>query len=238
LKIRKTVGELLWPNPGEFVASLLVSKESASAQLLELVWRGYDLLAKELATIDFSAHFDDLERELTQMLEKRIHDVTSGFEPFVIQHGPYERETRRPAPAQPPQYDLAFILRANERVMWPLEAKVLPRALAEYVEDVHKEFLTCRYGPFSMEGGMLGYVVSGNAEDFLGKIAARIPAVLAHHPAFPTRPLRVSNHNRTVPPAKSYPVAFRIHHLMLVFAPPGTHIGSQGDLKSTPRDHA
>ncbi len=229
MKIRKTVGELLWPNPGEFVASLGGSKESASVQLLELVWKGYDRLARELVGIDFSAPIDDLEREITQMLEKRIHEVMTGFEPFVIQHGPYERETRRPAPAQPPQYDLAFILRANERVMWPLEAKVLPRALSQYIEDVQHEFLTCRYGPFSIEGGMLGYVVAGDVEDFLAVIAARIPAVLIGHPAFPTRPHRVSNHSRAVPPAKSYSADFRIHHLLLVFgdpdAPGGAPVG-------------
>jgi hypothetical protein len=220
LKIRKTVGELLWPNPVEFIASLDGAKDLASVQLLELIWKGYDLLAEELAKIDFSAPFDDLERELSQLLEKRIHEVMSGFEPFVIQHSPYERETRRPAPAQPPQYDLAFILRANERVMWPLEAKILPRALAQYVEDVQSEYLTCRYGPFSTEGGMLGYVLSGEIEDHFSAIAAQIPAVLVGHPAFVSRPHRVSDHTRTVPPGRSYPAAFRIHHLLFAFANP------------------
>lgn len=226
MKIRKTVGEMLWPNPGEFVSSLGGTKESASVQLLELVWKGYDLVASEVAHIDFSERFDDLERELTELLEKRIRRVMTGFEPFDIQHGPYERETRRPAPAQPPQYDLAFILRANERVMWPLEAKILPRALAQYVEDVRNEFLTCRYGPFSTEGGMLGYVVSGNVEDHFSAIAARIPAILTGHAAFLSRPHRVSDHNRAVPSGRSYPAEFRIHHLLLVFADPIASAGS------------
>ena len=220
MRIRKTVGELLWPNPTEFVASLQGGKESASIQMLELVWKGYDLLAREVAGIDFSVPFDDLEREITQILEKRIHEVMSGFEPFMIQHGPYERETRRPAPAQPPQYDLAFILRANERIMWPLEAKILPRALAQYVDDVRNELLTCRYGPFSTEGGMLGYVIDGTVEQHFTAIAARVPAVLTHHPAFSTRPHRYSDHQRAVPPGRPYPVEFRVHHLLLVLPHP------------------
>jgi len=224
LKLRKTVGELLWPNPVEFVASLGGSKESASLQLMDLVWKGYDLVAEELAQVDFSEPFDDLERELTEMLEKRIRHVMTGFEPFDLQHGPYERETRRPAPAQPPQYDLAFILRANERVMWPMEAKVVPRALAQYVEDIRREYLTCRYGPFSTEGAMLGYVLSGKAEDHFSAIAARTPAVLVRHPAFRGRPHRFSDHDRVVPRGKPYPAKFRIHHILLMFDDPTSSV--------------
>jgi hypothetical protein len=231
LKIRKTVGEVLWPNPGEFVASLGGSKESASIQLLELVWKGFDLLAAELAQIDFSEPFDDLERELTELLEKRIRRVMTGFEPFDIQHGPYERETRRPAPAQPPQYDLAFVLRANERVLWPLEAKILPRALAQYVEDVREEFLTCRYGPFSTEGVMLGYVLRGSAEEHFSAISARIPAVLERHPAFNVRQHRFSDHDRNVPPGRPYPAEFRIHHLLLMFVGLGGKGGAEVEVK-------
>ena len=222
MKIRRTVGEVLWPSPAEFLASLGGSRESASVALLELVWKGYDLLLGDLADIDFTRSFDDLERELTQLLEKRIRRVMTGFEPFEIQHGPYERETRRPAPAQPPQYDLAFILRANERVMWPLEAKVLPRALVQYVQDVQREYLTCRYGPFSREGAMLGYVVAGNPEDHFSAVAAAMSGTLSGHPAFIDRPHRFSDHIRAVPAEKSYPSEFRIHHLLLVFTDPIT----------------
>jgi hypothetical protein len=217
LRIRKTVGEILWPNPGEFVRSLVGDKDAASVQLLDLVWKGYDLLVGEVANLDLSQPLDDLERSLTELLERRIRRLMNGFEPFDIQHGPYERETRKPAPAQPPQYDLAFILRANERVMWPLEAKVLPRALAEYIADIKNEFLTCRYAPFSAEGGMLGYVTDGDSDAHFQSIATGVPAALNRHPNFGTRAHRTSDHVRAIPQDKAYPAEFRIHHLLLVF---------------------
>src|SRR2546423_259780 len=114
-----------------------------SDKLLTFVWEGYDLLLD-----DFPNGIDerDLERSITQSLELRIRRVMSGDEPFEIQHGPYERETMQPPPAQPPQYDLAFILREDERLMWPLEAKVLKtdKAVGKYVKDLKNEFLTCR----------------------------------------------------------------------------------------------
>src|SRR5881296_370142 len=107
-----------------------------SAILLGFVWAGYDEVKKDSSRIDTR----DLERSITQLLEARVRRAMSGDEPFYIQHGPYERETMRPAPAQPPQYDLAFVLNADESVMWPLEAKVLEKAsgVSEYVDEVRQ----------------------------------------------------------------------------------------------------
>ena len=114
-----------------------------STILLSFVWSAYDQLKLETSRINNS----DLERSVTQLLEARVHRAMSGDEPFYVQHGPYERETMKPPPAQPPQYDLAFALIADERIMWPLEAKVLktPTAVSEYVTEVRQQFLTCRY---------------------------------------------------------------------------------------------
>jgi hypothetical protein len=215
VRFRQTVGEILWPNAQEFVASLGGDRHAASIQILDLVWKGYDLMAAELAHVDLAKPLDDLERSLTELLERRIRRVMTGFETFEIQHGAYERETRRPAPAQPPQYDLAFVLGANERIMWPFEAKVLPKAIADYIADVQNEFFTCRYGPFSAEGSMLGYVLSGDVEILFKLFSERIPAVLRAHPAFATRPHQFSDHRRPVSPTKPYPVEFRLHHLLL-----------------------
>ncbi|MHC5833845.1 MAG: hypothetical protein ACYT04_000000102060, partial [Nostoc sp.] len=85
-------------------------------------------------------------------------------EPFDVQHEVYEFESRQSAKAQPPQYDIAFILRANDTIIWPLEAKVLisDGAVAEYIKEINGNFLTCRYAPFSSEGGMLGYLFFGD----------------------------------------------------------------------------
>lgn len=144
------MSERLWPETLEFVSFLEQVTGEASVALLTMVWKGCDLLMGDLATIRLSEPFADLERDLTQQLEKRIRRVMTGFEAFEIQHGPYERESRKPPPAQPPQYDPAFSLRTNERVMWPIEAKVLVDAggIGEYARDVQEEYLTCRYSPF------------------------------------------------------------------------------------------
>lgn len=101
--------------------------------------------------------------------------------------------------------------------MWPLEAKKLetPRALADYVRDVRDQYLTCRYAPFSNGGAMLGYLLSGKAEDALLNIETNLGCALKEVPAFASRPHRVSDHHRVVPPDKYYSADFRCYHLVL-----------------------
>lgn len=187
-----------------------------STILLGYIWQAYDILTANLpAAIDP----EDLERSLTQVLEPRIHKVMTGYETFYIEHGPYERETKMPPPAQPPQYDIAFVLYQDERIMWPLEAKVLATdgTVADYAREVEEQFLTCRYAPFSSEGAMLGYLLLGNPGTALGNIAAKLSCLLDSHPAFIHRPHRVSHHRRKIPKGKPYPVEFTCHHLVMLF---------------------
>lgn len=202
--------------PPEFVSLAGRWCANQSSNLLASVWQGYDLLSSE-PPLRFDRR--DLERSITQLFELRIRHVMTGDEPFDIQHGPYERETMRPPPAQPPQYDLAFVLRAEERVMWPLEAKVLETdgAVGEYVKDVNNEFLTCRYAPFSSEGAMLAYLLSGKPEKVFSNLAEKVPCRLSVHPEFGDKPHRVSEHKRQVATGKPYPREFRCHHLVLEF---------------------
>jgi hypothetical protein len=202
--------------PSEFVSLAGRWCANQSALLLTFVWKGYDLLLAELpAGIDPR----DLERSTTQSLELRIRRVMTGDEPFDIQHGPYERETMKACPAQPPQYDLAFVYLAAEQIMWPLEAKVLETdgTVGEYVKEVNNEFLTCRYAPFSGEGAMLAYLLSGNPRNVFANLAAKIPCRLMAHQAFSARPHAVSEHQRKVAAGKPYPTDFCCHHLVLEF---------------------
>lgn len=183
--------------------------------LLGFIWTAYDSMCAHPPVINTR----DLERSITQLLEPRIRDSMTGFEPFYIQHGSFERETMAAPPAQPPAYDLAFVLRADERIMWPLEAKVLetPGALAEYERDVREQYLTCRYAPFSASGAMLGYLLSGSASDTLVRISKKLRCSLDVVAEFPSRPHRVSNHHRSVPVGKPYPTHFGCHHLVLEY---------------------
>jgi hypothetical protein len=160
-----------------------------------------------------------MNSEGTQLLERRVQRAMSGDEPFYVQHGPYERETMKAPPAQPPQYDIAFVLNADERIMWPLEAKVIETASAvsEYVDDIRRQFLTCRYAPFCGEGAMMGYLLSGTTDDAFSSIEQKVPCKLESHSKFRARAHRISRHTRTVPSGKSYPADFLCHHLMFEF---------------------
>jgi hypothetical protein len=186
-----------------------------SALLLEFVWFGYDELKMDSSRVNTR----DLERSVTQLLEARVRRAMSGFEPFYVQHGSYERETMKPPPAQPPQYDLAFVLNADERVMWPLEAKVLEKStdVSDYVDEVRQQFLACRYAPFCGEGGMIGYLLSGTTVEAFERIEKKVPCKLEHHARFPSRPHKTSSHSRQVPAGKSYQAEFLCHHLIFEF---------------------
>jgi len=184
--------------------------------LIEWVWLGFERLRA------LSPAFDgrDLERSITQLLTAAIDDVVPGEAPYYVQHSPFERETMLPPPAQPPAYDLAFVLRADPRVMWPAEAKILnsPRALAEYLADIREQFLTCRYAPFSSSGAMLGYLLDGSELETLTNVSARLGVEFEDTPRRnPPQFHRISLHNRLIPAGKTYPTPFRCHHLILGF---------------------
>jgi hypothetical protein len=183
--------------------------------MLGFVWQAYDVLVANMPYVDNR----DLERSITQLLEPRIRDAMSGDEPYYIQHGPFEHETMAAPPAQPPAYDLAFVLRADERLMWPMEAKVLetPNQTAAYLRDVQEEFLTCRYAPFSKAGAMLGYLLTGTPESALAAIEGKIGKTLNQVANFASRAHRLSEHDRAVPQGKVYPKSFVCHHLVMRF---------------------
>ena len=198
-----------------FVALASSWMRSPGQQFLAFVWLGYENMCATAPDVDGR----DLERSITQLLEPRVRDAMSGDEPFYVQHGPFERETMKAPPAQPPEYDLAFVYRADERIMWPIEAKVLetPNRVADYVRDINEEFLTCRYGPFANSGAMLGYLLSGTADDVFKAIGKKLNCVLHHVGEHPVRPNKVSHHLRKVPAGKAYPGEFDCYHLVLKY---------------------
>ena len=214
---RQTYSERRWPDTPEFNSVLHSLKQAGSITLLTLVWKAYDKFCEEtVAQVDCSKEDEDLERDITQLFEPKIHEVMTGYEPFYLQHESYEHETRKAAPAQPPQYDMAFVLHNYPRVKWPLEAKVLrtDKRVAEYVKEIQHNFLTCRYSPFSSEAAMLGYLLEGNCEVAFINIAEKGTWKLIAHDHFSERDHRISNHEREVPEGKRYPLHFRCHHLI------------------------
>lgn len=209
---RTTLLERRWPDTPDFMELARIWKFDASAIVLSFVWQAYDLLQNEvLLQTDWREEDEQLERSITQLLEPMIHDVMTSNEPFYVQYEAFEFETQESAQARPAQYDIAFVMRSNRRIMWPLEAKVLRTdgSVAPYIKDLKKEFLTCRYAPFSSEGTMLGYLISGESANVFRHLEAKVPCRLFHHPTFPERDHRYSEHLRHVPANKPYPAHFR-----------------------------
>lgn len=202
------------PDP-KFLATLSYWASDQAEVMLGFVWQAYDVMLANMPFVDDR----DLERSITQLLEPRIRDAMSGDEPYYIQHGPFEHETMAAPPAQPPAYDLAFVLRAEERLMWPIEAKVLetPNQTAAYLKDLQTEFLTCRYAPFSKAGAMLAYLLTGIPEDALAVIESKLGKTLNPVAKFTDRAHRFSEHDRIVPAGKAYPKSFSCHHLVMTF---------------------
>lgn len=214
-----TFQELRWPmEKPEFAELAREWPPTLTTRALKFVWLGYDLLQKDiLRPIDCRKVNKQIEKSLSQPLQLRINRVMTGDEPFDVQHEVPEFEMSYSDQAQPPSYDIAFILRANERIILPLEAKVLrtEKAVSKYVNEINLNFLTCRYAPFSSEAGMLGYLLKGNSRQAFDNISQRTPCHLCDHPDFLEREHKTSAHRRTVPMGKPFPGDFLCHHLIL-----------------------
>jgi hypothetical protein len=187
--------------------------------MLHAVWKGYDcLVASFLPKVDIKNAEEEIERSITMVLERCIDTQLSGLEPFYVQHGPYENETRAPAPAQPPQYDIAFVLNSNRRVMWPMEAKVMhmPKDVALYVKAIIAEFLTGRYAPFSRSAAMIGYLLSGPAEDAIPRIEKKLGEKLHTYPQCnPPYSHHISEHFRELRNPNHAGGPFQCHHMIM-----------------------
>lgn len=223
---RSTLLDRLHGRPPDAQAFARALTPILTNRLLTIVWEAYEVLVHEVCAKidDWDESFDDLERQLTEELSDRIQDrlqADGGFLPVSFRHGPFEREGRKRAPAQPRQYDLGFAYHADRRVLWPLEAKVVKgdadtvRNVGDYVDTVTGRFLSCAYAPFSPSGAMLAYLKKGNATAVLDNIGRRLECEMESYPAFATRPHRTSRHDRGVPAGKEYPSSFRCHHLVL-----------------------
>jgi hypothetical protein len=215
---RLTIGEARWPETPEFSAVAARWNRNVSTIMLGFVWEGYDLLCSEvLSEVDVTTADEQLERSITQLLVPRIRRQMSGNEPYFVDREVDEMETRHSPQAKPPCYDIAFVLTSNERIMWPLEAKVLRTDgdVARYVNEITTNFLTCRYGPFSREGAMLGYLLAGSPINAFTAIGQKVPCQLNAHPDFVPRYHKGSFHQRVVPADKSYPQFFTCHHLIM-----------------------
>ena len=210
---RPSLSELAWPMDEESHRVAQEWARGATSQILDWTWRGFDALhANLLSRINLQQPLEQLERDLTSKHFIEINllwaQETGGY-PTIVPHPEYpENETRPPAPGKPPAYDFAFVWRDNERVTWPIEAKVIPteRTLADYLADTVK-FTSGTAAPLTGEGAQIAYLLTGTAAGFFANLAAHHPLKAA--PNLSSRPHRVSGHPRNPAPD------LRLHHLVM-----------------------
>lgn len=215
---RATIGELRWPSTPEFVQTASQHGATVVSDIISALWSGYDaFFADVIVPLGQYAIGDEMERSISQTLHQYVNRAMTGFEPYFVAHAQRENESRAQAPAQAPEYDLAFVLHDNPRVCWPAEAKFLrsDRAVAEYVEEIADQFLTCRYGPFSSSGAMLAYLFKGDPAKLFSNIQNGLGQPLATPGNANGRQHRTTNHARKVPVGKPYPPKFECHHLIM-----------------------
>jgi hypothetical protein len=221
MRRRQTISEQLWPKDASF-NSLRAWPSDAAVLILRRVWVAYDDLGPDiLSKVDWSATEDEVERSLTAYHSLKIQERQTGDEPFILHPEMPEFETRKPAPARSKAYDFGFVMRGGDYSMiWPIEAKILKtdQKLTGYLRDLTEKYLKCKAAPFSHEGALIGYLLSGSPDVVFDGIAAHLGQLLFSHPIFSSRNHRTSTHKREVPKGKHYPKTFLCHHLVMEVA--------------------
>ena len=186
-------------------------------QILKWMWQAFDQLrVGHLQRVDLTQPLDQLERDLTRNhfldLQAVFQRETDGFPSVFPSHEWPEMETRSSSKAKPPAYDFAFVHFEHRRWAWPIEAKVLsaPGTLHEYLKDVRQKFEEGIAAPLVGEGAMIGYLITGTADEVFANLRARLSTTLDAVAEFADRPHQSSNHQRASNPA------LRLHHMIMV----------------------
>jgi hypothetical protein len=187
-------------------------------QVLDWTWRSFDeLKASHLSKVDVTQPLEQLERNLAALHFNELNLLwakeTGGYSSIrPIPEWP-ELQTRPAAPGRPPAYDFAFVFNENQRIAWPIEAKVVPTSntLAAYLSDVAK-FVTGAAAPLTGEGGVIAYLLQGPELDFLAALGKKLSEPLATPTAAALlcRAHRISQHEISGAPQ------LRLHHLVML----------------------
>src|ERR1035437_4145539 len=210
-----TPSELAWPMDDESRQQAQEWANGITSQVLDWTWRAFDMVrAGALGNVDLTQPLEQLERDLARHhfceLNMLWAQETGGECAFTPHHEYPELETRSPAPARPPAYDIAFVWNANRRIAWPIEAKVVPTpaTLADYLGDV-KKFTDGIAAPLSGIGAQIAYLLTGTTDDFFNNLSTRLSLPLQTLAEFSARAHRVSSHTR-----KSSP-DLELHHMAM-----------------------
>ena len=219
---RAAFREQAWPEDQAFRNLALQWAGSVSECILDWVWRAFDVLrAGPMTRVDLTKPPEQLERDLSDLHFHEIQRLwareTGGFSAFFPDHEIPEFESRCSAQAMPPAYDLGFVYSENPRIIWPIEAKVVPKpsALREYFIEVRSRFITGITAPFVGQAGMIGYLQTGTAHTVFSKLESEFSQTLKYPSAFGKRDHRTSFHTRSRSPFGRNLPDLLLHHLVM-----------------------
>jgi hypothetical protein len=213
---RSTFSAQRWPMDEQSLEQARSWAREISTHVLDLTWRAFDKLqAENLRRVDLQQPLEQLERDLTSNHFMQINELwkqeDDGFSSICPHHEFPEHETRPGGKGRPPAYDLAFVYTENRRIAWPIEAKVLssPRNLSLYLTDVDK-FVTGKAAPFTGEGGIIAYMLSGQEAELFAEVQQRLGLnlLLPSASLLTHRAHRISHHARAT-------TNLQLHHMAM-----------------------
>ncbi len=219
---RAAFREQAWPEDPDFKDVALEWAEAVSERILDWIWRAFDALRTgPITRVDLAKSPEQLERDLTDLHFREVQRLwageTGGIATLYPDHEIPEYESRKPGPAQPPAYDLGFVLYANPRVIWPVEAKVVqkPSALSTYLNDVRGKFIAGVAAPFVGQAGMIGYLLAGTGREVFSALELQLSQTLKHPSVFASRDHRTTFHARGKSPFGRDLPDLLLHHLVM-----------------------
>ncbi len=209
------MSKLRWPMDNDSRRQAENWAAGITFQALDWTWRGFDALCENvLRQVNLNQPLDQLERDLTSKhfieINRLFAAETEGLSSIIPHHEFPENESAPGGSGRPPASDLSFIWYHNQRVSWPIEAKVLktPGTLVEYLGDTAK-FENGIAAPLVGEGAQIAYLLTGTTDDFFTKLKAKLTSPLDPVQGFSDRPHRVSSHRRAAAPVLC------LHHLAM-----------------------
>jgi hypothetical protein len=215
---RQSYSQQVFPMTVEFTSRLKKLKDHGVKVMLGYVWSGFDSFKKEILDKNLppTRNNADLERDLTEMLYPHIYRALPASTPYYLQHEKKERE-QAVSGRQPPEPDLSFVLYSNIRVTFAMDAKVLERdtvsAVVDYADTVRNRFVTCIYAPFSKEGAMIAFLLSGSVKTTFHSLGAAVGCTISPRAYIQNRNHRTSTHDRSAVACKYK--KFRCHHIIM-----------------------
>ena len=90
-----------------------------------------------------------------------------------------------------------------------------PSAISEYLKDVRSKFIAGIAAPFVGQAAMIGYLLTGTAQEMFANLETALSQRLSHPQAFAARDHRTSFHERGTSPFHRELPDLLLHHLVM-----------------------